>query len=658
MKKPLPIRKTQVNFSRAFQRAAQLHQQCKLDQAETLCTAILAGQPNHFDAMHLLGVLRFQQHRNAEALDHISAALKLKPTAVAALTNFGLVLAKSGRPEEALASFDKALALKPNYTEALNNRGATLRDLKRFDDALASFDKALAIKPDYAEALNNRGTTLWHLKRFDDALASYDTALAINPDYAEALNNRGATLRDLKRFDDALACFDRARSFVGENAVVQFNRGYVLAYLGRNEEAIDVLNAALASAGVSILERAAIPAPVAPSVVLRGTGETRGYPTTATVFPGPKLIVEQQCLSRLIDTLDEWHLLATRSLEPNVFIEPAFARATLEIYHTDVNVLLVWSTAMPRKLMGFLPFHIQHDHPRLPGPVLQVWHSHHAAIGTPLIDRDTGALVLQTIFDHILASATLPNIILFPHIQEDGPFAVLLRRIIASRGDQIAMYGRYKRALFKPCENRDTYIETALSGKRRKKLRWQWRQLGESGRVETATTTESTVIHKALSDYFAIEASGWKGRAGTAAARKPKMKLYIEQVLSKLATEGKVRIDRLLIGDRPIAASILLLSGGVGWLWKIAFDEAYARFSPGFFNVLNLTEALLTDRSVISVDSSTIPDHPLLDRLWLERLAVGHCMVGLGPDANAKFEIACRIEGFVHKRNPYYIRLP
>ena len=102
------------------------------------------------------------------------------------------------------------------------------------------------------------------------------------------------------------------------------------------------------------------------------------------------------------------------------------------------------------------------------------------------------------------------------------------------------------------------------------------------------TTTESTAIHAALSDYFAIEAGGWKGRAGTAAARQPKLRLFIEQVLSQLATEGKVRIDRLLIGDRPIAASLLLLSEGVGWLWKIAFDETYARFSPGFFNVLNL----------------------------------------------------------------------
>src|SRR5262249_1368820 len=101
------------------------------------------GAAEPLRCQNLLGVLRYQQGRNQEELDHISAALKLNPNSAAALSNFGLVLEKLGRPADALASYDKALALKPNYAEALTNRGIALGALQRPADALASYDKAL-----------------------------------------------------------------------------------------------------------------------------------------------------------------------------------------------------------------------------------------------------------------------------------------------------------------------------------------------------------------------------------------------------------------------------------------------------------------------------------------------------------------------------------
>ena len=205
-----PVKNARTATSQAVQQAVQLHRQGRFHQAEESYQAILTSQPNHFDAKHLFGVLRYQQGRNTEAFDHISAALKLQPNSAVALSNLGLVLTKLGRPAEALGSYDQALAIKPDYADALNNRGNALRDLQRPAEALASYDKALAIKPDYAEALNNRGNALLDLKRPAEALASYDKALAIQVDYADALNNRGNALRDLKRPEEALASYDKA----------------------------------------------------------------------------------------------------------------------------------------------------------------------------------------------------------------------------------------------------------------------------------------------------------------------------------------------------------------------------------------------------------------------------------------------------------------
>ena len=244
MKKNLSIHKPQ-----AFQRAAQLYQQGKLDQAEKVCRAILAKQPKHFDALHCLGTLRYQQGRNSEALDYFSAALKVKPTDAAALSNFGLVCAALGQLEEALASYDRALAFKPDYAAALsllNNRGNVLRRLNRPAEALASYDRALALKPNYADALNNRGNALYELNRSAEALASYDKALVFRPDNAETLHNRGNVLSDLNRPAEALASYDRALALKPNYTDALNNRGNALSDLNRPAEALASYDKALA----------------------------------------------------------------------------------------------------------------------------------------------------------------------------------------------------------------------------------------------------------------------------------------------------------------------------------------------------------------------------------------------------------------------------
>jgi tetratricopeptide (TPR) repeat protein len=226
--------------------AITFHQKGMLAEAERLYRTVLRVKPDHFDARHLLGVLRFQQGRYTEALDLIGKALQTSPNAASALSNYGLVLTRLRRFEGALVSFDKAIAIKPEYMEALNNRGNALRELNRFEEALASHDKALAIKPDYIEAHYDRGNTLHALKRFGGALASYDKALNLKPGYVEALNNRGNTLRALRRFADALLSYDRALAINPKFAEALNNRGNTLRDLNRFEDALGSYDKALA----------------------------------------------------------------------------------------------------------------------------------------------------------------------------------------------------------------------------------------------------------------------------------------------------------------------------------------------------------------------------------------------------------------------------
>jgi protein O-GlcNAc transferase len=269
-----------VPASDALQRAIALHQQGQLAEAEKLYRRILGKEPAHFDALHLLGVVRLQQGRGAEALELIDKALKVNPRSARAFSNHGLVLFGLGRMDEALVSFDRALAIEPTFPDALANRaqlnyragrhdaaaadferllkqrpdyaegfflrGNALTQAGRHSEAVACYDRALALRPNVAEIFSNRGNALEALMRYDEALASYDRALALKPDYAEAHNNRATLLATLKRHDEALAGFDRALALKSDYPEALNNRGNALSALSRHDEALASYEQALA----------------------------------------------------------------------------------------------------------------------------------------------------------------------------------------------------------------------------------------------------------------------------------------------------------------------------------------------------------------------------------------------------------------------------
>ncbi len=231
-----------------LRRAVALHRRGDLTAAESLYREALAASPGHPQALHLFGVLRFQQGRAAEALALIAAALAAKPGAPAMLSNYGLVLDGLGRFEEALASYDQALAAAPDDREILANRAGTLVRLGRFAEALAAYDRLLAGAPDDVEALANRSAALLGLKRFEEALDCADRALVRDPRHPGALNNRGNALHRLGRAAQALAAFDDLLRAAPDHVEGLSNRAHVLSTLDRPREAFEGCARALALA--------------------------------------------------------------------------------------------------------------------------------------------------------------------------------------------------------------------------------------------------------------------------------------------------------------------------------------------------------------------------------------------------------------------------
>ena len=86
-----------------------------------------------------------------------------------------------------------------------------------------------------------------------------------------------------------------------------------------------------------------------------------------------------------------------------------------------------------------------------------------------------------------------------------------------------------------------------------------------------------------------------------------------------------------------------LRSAATAWCWKIAYDENYARFSPGVQILLDVTQALLDDASLARADSCATADHPMIDRVWRERLPLADRLLCVSG-RSIGFTVAHRLE--------------
>ena len=100
-----------------LQRAAALHSQGQLAQAEPLYRQILAQVPKHFDAMHLLGVIALQTGHAQAAVDLIRDAIKINRKHPAAHLHLGNALLEVGRGREAISHYEEAVRLRPDAAD-------------------------------------------------------------------------------------------------------------------------------------------------------------------------------------------------------------------------------------------------------------------------------------------------------------------------------------------------------------------------------------------------------------------------------------------------------------------------------------------------------------------------------------------------------------
>jgi tetratricopeptide (TPR) repeat protein len=177
------------DVSRALIDAARRHQAGEVQAAESAYHQILALDPNQPDALHLLGLIRSQQSRPAEAEQLIRSAIARQPNSPDYHNSLGAVLATLGHTDQAIASYRAAIHHKPEYTQAHYNLAAALQGRGAMDEAVTHYEHVLAVHPEDLQTRNNLGCVLQSLGRCDEARAQFEDTIRRDPDHAMARDN-------------------------------------------------------------------------------------------------------------------------------------------------------------------------------------------------------------------------------------------------------------------------------------------------------------------------------------------------------------------------------------------------------------------------------------------------------------------------------------
>jgi CelD/BcsL family acetyltransferase involved in cellulose biosynthesis len=322
----------------------------------------------------------------------------------------------------------------------------------------------------------------------------------------------------------------------------------------------------------------------------------------------------------------QWRALAERAIEPNGYYLPDWELAI------DASVrgrggaaaLSSWSDAAG--LAGLLPVISMWRAYKIPLPAL-VSADPYGPLSTPLLRRDHAEAAAAEILNGARRAGA--HALILRDTSLDGAAMQAFTEVLRRDGIRPRVLQSHVRAALDARRDADELLHEALGHKKLKELRRQRNRLAEHGSVQFEVARTPAEVTTAIETFLKLEASGWKGKRGTALVQDEGDAAFIRRATPALAASGQCEIVTLTAAATPVASAIVLRHRDRAFYFKLGVDEAFSKFSPGVQLTLELTRYLCADRTIATADSTSSPDHPMINPIWRERLAIGDVLLPL-----------------------------
>ena len=330
-----------------------------------------------------------------------------------------------------------------------------------------------------------------------------------------------------------------------------------------------------------------------------------------------------------------WDDLSAHASEPNPFYEswallPAWKRLAGSL---NIRIVLVFldSFSSPTSrplLIGLFPIAVRLRHEILHIRTAALWRHTHCPLTTPLLREGYERAALEGFLSLLDNDRSFGRVLSFELASGDGSFYHNLQTLVNDQMRQMFNYNEFSRPVFRPMADFETYFGSALSANSRKQFRKKYRDLSNSGKLETLELKSGDDLDSWLESFLVLEASGWKGKQGTAIASSISDTLFFQEFSKGAFDRGRLQMLMLQFKGKPVAMQYNLISCDGAFCLKLAYDETYERSSPGFLLDVEALKILHGRKDIPWMDSCrSAPVFDILERIWIERRLVRHILV-------------------------------
>jgi len=373
-----------------------------------------------------------------------------------------------------------------------------------------------------------------------------------------------------------------------------------------------------------------------PRRTTRHFGTAPARPGSATTKLGTSVVVARD-LRTLSSFVPAWEELAAAAIEPNVFYEHWMLLPALEAFggKKDIRVVLILihdlsNANAPAKLGGLFPLERIRNFRKLKVSALGLWRHAHCYVCTPLVRADAAAECMVALFKWFRSGDAEAPLMELGCVSGDGPFHKMLVDLSNQLGLLTWTTEIFTRGLWRGGNGKHADPESAVSGDLRRRMRRIEKRLCERGRVEHVAMQPGDNVARWIDEFLQIEASGWKGREGTAMACSESGRRYFTDIATSAFRRGRLLMLGVNFDGHPIARRCAFLAGEGSFAFKTAYDEKFGDFSPGAMLELDSIRQLQALPGVRWMDSCAAADNFLVNRLSNDRKTIQSLAVGGG----------------------------